>query len=247
VDLIAIEGLQVDCVVGVYPHERNRVQPLRIDVKLGLDTRRAGAGERLSETIDYAATASQIAFLLRNCRFGLLETAAHVLTRLLLSPPAPGERRARIRQVTLRLTKPYALAGHGVPSIEVHRRASDVELSHERKAFGTVDIVDETRDYGVYRLNLAPGASIPMHMHRSMEEAELMLGDGLVCQGRPVRAGTVFRWPREAAHDYHNPTDRWQSILCVDSPPFLPHDEIEVDGPAADVRPEPPFIPIVAR
>ena len=41
-DVIAIEGLVVDCVVGVYPHERDKLQPLRVDLYLELDTRAAG-------------------------------------------------------------------------------------------------------------------------------------------------------------------------------------------------------------
>ncbi len=246
-DVIAIEGLRVDCVVGVYPHERDRVQPLEIDVSMTLDTRRAAASEKLSLTVDYAATANQIAFLLRSCRFYMLETAASVLARLLLAPPAPGEQRARIEEVSLRLIKPYALAGHGVPSLTVRRNAKEVSLTHETKKFGTVDIIDETRHVGIYRLNIAPGRSIPLHVHRKMHESELILGDGLFCQDKPVPAGTVFRWPHEAPHRYDNPTDRWQSILCVDSPAFIPEDEIEVEGEPADVRPQPPFIASAVR
>ena len=245
-DVIRIQGLRVDCVVGVYPHERHRVQPLEVDVAMTLDTRRAGQRERLAHTVDYAATANQIAFLLRSCRFYMLETAARALTRLLLAPPAPGERRARIQEVELRLTKPFALAGHGVPSLQVTRDASDVSLTHEKKPFGTVDILDETKHVGIYRLNLAPGGVIPLPVHRTMQESELVLGDGLLCQGKPVSAGTVFRWPKEAPHRYDNPTDAWQSILCVDSPPFIPEDEVEVEGEPADVRPLPPFIPTAA-
>jgi dihydroneopterin aldolase len=246
-DVIAIEKLRVDCVVGVYPHERNRVQPLEVDVRLVLDTRRAGSSERLSQTVDYAATANQIAFLLRSCRFYMLEAAAWALARLLLAPPAPGEERARIQEVRLRLTKPDALAGHGIPSLSIQRTAGEVSLERETKPFGTVDIVDETRHVGIYRLNVAPGRSIPLHVHRRMQESELILGDGLLCQGKPVSAGTVFRWPKDAPHRYDNPSDQWQSILCVDSPPFSQDDEIEVDGEPADVPPQPPFIPSAVR
>ncbi len=162
----------------------------------------------------------------------------------MLAPPAPGERRARIQELTLRLEKPYALAGHGVPSLEIHRSARDVTLAHERKPFGTVDVIEETRHVGIYRLNLAPGRGIPLHVHKTMQESEMILGDGLLCQGKPVAAGTMFRWPKDAPHRYDNPTDRWQSILCVDSPPFLPEDEIEVEGSPAEVKPLPPFIPV---
>jgi dihydroneopterin aldolase len=241
-DVIAIEGLRVDCVVGVHAHERDESQPLEVSARMVLDTRRAGASERLGQSLDYAAAANQIAFLLSTCRFHLLETAARVLSRYLLAPPAPGERRARVEELTLRLAKPRAFGGRGVPSLEVHRRADEVILEHERKPFGTVDIVDETRQFGVYRLNVAPGRGIPLHVHRVMDESELVLGDGLLCQGRPVAPGTAFRWPKDAPHRYDNPTEQWQSILCVDAPSFLPSDEIEVDAPLAEVEPLRPWL-----
>jgi hypothetical protein len=41
-----------------------------------------------------------------------------------------------------------------------------------------------------------------------------------------------------------NPTDRHQTILCVDLPGFIPEDEIEVGGEPADVPAEPPWGPI---
>ena len=96
-DVIAIHGLETECVVGVYPHERGTPQPLFIDVELSVDTEAAARSEKLSYSIDYDGLASQLVFLLQSCRFRLLETAAHALCAYLLSPPAPGERRAQVR------------------------------------------------------------------------------------------------------------------------------------------------------
>lgn len=247
-DVIAIQRLTVDCIVGVYPHEREVPQPLELDVRMFLDTERAGTSQRLRRTIDYAAVATQLAFLLQHCRFHLLETAAHALSRFLLAPPALGEERARVQEVTLRLTKPLALAGRGVPSLEIHRDAAGVRLGAETKPWGTVDVIHEIRDHGIYRLNVAPGQSIPLHVHAVMNEAELTLGDGLMLNGQPVAASVVHRWPHDLAHVWHNPTTSWQSILCVDAPAFVPGDEIEVPGrEPGTATPEPPFLPPVPR
>lgn len=243
-DVLRIEELMVDCVVGVYPHERNASQPLRVDVEMRLATEKSAVRESLRYTVDYAATASQLVFLLRSCRFRLLETAAHVLSRYILAPPAPDERRAQIESAVVRLSKPGALRGFAVPSLEIERHASSMKLEVEQKPFGTVDVIHETKGAGIYRLNVAPGKSIPLHMHQQMRESEMVLGDGLLCQGQPCAPGTVHRWPRGAAHTYSNPTDRSLTILCVDSPRFIPEDEIEVDGEPADVPAEPPWGPI---
>jgi len=243
-DVLRIEKLMVDCVVGMYPHERNASQPLRVDVEMRLDTETSAVKESLRFTVDYAATASQLVFLLRSCRFRLLETAGHVLARYILAPPAPDERRAQVDSVLIRLSKPGALRGFAIPSLEIERTASWCEYGIESKPFGTVDVIYETKGAGIYRLNVAPRKSIPLHVHQQMRESEMVLGDGLLCQGERCAPGTVHRWPRGAAHTYANPTDQHQTILCVDSPRFMPEDEIGVAGEPDDVPAEPPWGPI---
>lgn len=243
-DIIRIEGLTVDCVVGIYPNEREAAQPLTIDLDMHLDTRAAALNERVRATVDYAATASQLVFLLRSCRFRLIETAAHALAAFVLAPPSPGERRASVGRLRLRLTKPGALRGFAVPSLTIEREASEFTYGVEDKTWGSVDVIHETRRAGIYRLNIEPGAGIPLHVHRQMREAEMVLTDGVEVQGRRALPGTVHRWPRGAAHRYDNPTDSWQTVLCVDSPPFIEQDEIPTEGESADVPPEPPWGPV---
>lgn len=242
-DVVRVEGLTVDCVVGLYPHERNASQPLIVDMALHLDVRRAAHEENVRLTVDYAATAAQIVFLLRACRFRLLETAAETIARFVLMPPAEDEGRAQVQRVDVVLRKPGALRGFATPSLTISRSAGSDE-AHEIKEWGSVDIVHETKDAGIYRLNVAPGKGIPLHVHKVMRESEMVLGSGLHCQNALVPMGTVHRWPRGAAHRYDNPSDEWQSILCVDVPRFMPEDEIVAEGEPADVPPEPPWGPI---
>lgn len=243
-DVLRISNLTVDCVVGVYPHERNASQPLQVDVEMCLDTEKAALKESVKATVDYAATTAQLVFLLRSCRFRLLETAAHALARYLLAPPSAGERRGQVESVRVRLTKPGGLKGFATPSLEIARDQRWCEIEVEERPFGTVDVIHETRDAGIYRLNIAPGREIPLHVHREMRESEMVLTDGVLCQGQACAPGTVHRWPRGAAHKYENPTDRVQSVLCVDLPRFIEDDEVAVEGEPADVSPEPPFGPI---
>jgi dihydroneopterin aldolase len=238
VDWIELRDMQVDCVVGVYPRERNVLQPLRLDVMLGLDTEKAALKEALSASVDYAALAAQLRFLLRSCEFRMLETAAHALAVFMLAPPALGERRAQIERVRIQLTKPLVLAGVAVPSLTIERERGFAKIEQEHKPFGVVDVIHETRDAGIYRLNIAPGRSIPLHAHHVMRESEMVLTEGLSCQGRAVLAGTVHRWPKGAAHCYHNPTERHQTILCIDSPRFMESDELLVQGEPAEIAAE---------
>ncbi len=234
-DRVRIEGLVADCVVGVYPRERDVAQPLRLDLEMRLDLGRAAVEEKVRYTVDYDFLSAQLVFLLQAARFRLLETAAHVIARYVLAPPPPGGQRAQVDSVTVRLTKPDALAGRATPSIEITRDKAWCAMVVEEKPFGTVDVIEETSDRGIYRLNVKPKGTIPLHVHRVMTESELVLTSGLHCQGKPVSAGTVFHWPKGAKHLYENPTDRVQSILCIDSPRFDESDEIEVEGAPDDV------------
>lgn len=237
-DLIELRDIEINCVVGLYPNERQVPQPLRLDVAMSLDTEPAARKESLAASVDYAAIATQLRFLLQSCRFRMLETAAHALACYLLAPPAPGEKRAQLERVRIRLEKPEVLEGIAIPSLCIEREKGFATLLREDKPFGIVEIIHETRDAGIYRLNIAPGASIPLHVHHVMQESELVLSEGLWCQGKPVQKGTVHRWPKNAAHSYHNPTDRTLSILCVDSPRFIETDEVAVEGEPAEVQAE---------
>jgi mannose-6-phosphate isomerase-like protein (cupin superfamily) len=139
--------------------------------------------------------------------------------------------------VSLRLSKPRALGGQSMPSLQVHRRADEMHYAQERKGFGEVDVIHEGAGYGIYRLRVRAGGTIPTHVHQVMEESELVLGAGLQLQGAPVRRGSAFRWPHGLPHRYDNPSSTEQTILCVDRPPFIPGDEVEVEAPPTGLSP----------
>lgn len=248
-DTIRLSGIRVDAVVGVYAHERTRAQPLVIDVEAGISTELAGRTEQLAHTLDYASLAAEVAFVARHGAFELLETAALALLRVVLLRPEqpwgaaeggrPALRSPSVEWARVRLTKPEALGGRAEARVEVTRdRAWAGAAERETKPFGTVDVLAELPNVGVYRLNIAPGRGIPLHVHRRMREAELVLTRGLLCQGRAVRPGTVFVWPHDHPHRYDNPTDAVQSVLCLDAPKFDPADEVEVMGEPKDLTPD---------
>lgn len=229
-DVIELRGLRADCIVGVYPEERKVEQPLHVDLALFLDTRAAAAGAELSKSLDYARLSGEVRFLLESCRFRLLETAAEALCRFILAPPTEDVPQAQVEAVSVRLTKPEALAGAAIPSLEIHRSREELVYEVEVKKWGLVDVLHVSQGCGIYRLRVAPGASIPTHVHHRMDERELILGPGLLLQGAPVVAGSAFRWPKNFPHRYDNPTEIEQSILCVDRPAFIPDDEVEVEA-----------------
>jgi dihydroneopterin aldolase len=216
-DVLRIRGLETECVVGVYPRERNRPQLLRIDLELSVDTESAGKTGRLSRTVDYDSTALGVVFLLQSCRFGLLETAAHALATHLLAPPSPAERRAAIAAVRIELIKPQALPGNAVASLCVEREASFANIRHESTDFGSVDVIHESPEAAIVRINFAPKTEAALSGH----DAEFVLSSGLTARGEPLGANTSRRLRRDAERRVVNPTRRWQSLIAVRSDPAL--------------------------
>lgn len=111
-DTILIEGLQVEALIGVYPHERQAVQPLLFDIALGGDHRAASAGDDVADAVDYAAVCERVRAFVAARRPQLLETLAEALAADLL-------RLRGVRSVRLRIRKPEAARALGAASVGV--------------------------------------------------------------------------------------------------------------------------------
>ena len=214
-DTIGISGLEVDCVVGVHRHERDAPQLLHVDVALRLDTDPAGESQRISRTVDYQEVTAQIVFILQCGRFLLLETAARALARHLLAPPLPDEVRPEVACCEIRLSKPNALDGKAIPSLFITRDAKWARLPREEASHGSSDTIHRSAEVEIHRLNLAPGAKAPLSSPAEVGEAVMMLGDGLLCQGKASPLGSIHRWAPGERYACLNPTGMTQSILRV--------------------------------
>lgn len=224
---ISIDQIEVDCLIGCLEHERQTVQRIRVDLSLDLDTEAAARNEALGQTWNYADITDIVTFVLQSGRFYLLETAGHVLVRTLLLPPAPAEERPAVTAASVTITKYGVLPGQARPRVRVEATRDEVLPTQEEKEWGTVDVIDETRLFGVYRLNV--DGEIPNHVHRRMRESELVLTEGLVGwqddgADTPLAVGRVVEWKNDQPHGYRGRG----SILCIDTPPFAPSDEVEV-------------------
>lgn len=121
VDRIVIEGLEVDCIVGVRPLERRRRQLVRLDLVLFMDLTGAGKTGRISDTVDYARVADEVRGLLRFREYQLIEVATEELAAMLFGVH-PG-----LHATKIRLEKPEALRGLA--------RSASVEIQRERAQF----------------------------------------------------------------------------------------------------------------
>jgi dihydroneopterin aldolase len=112
-DLIQLVGFRVVGIVGVLPEERERAQPLEIDLDLHVDLSAAGVSDALGETVDYGAVCSALAATVETAQPELLERLAAQLV------DAVFEVDERIEAVTLSVAKlrppvPHSLSSSGV-------------------------------------------------------------------------------------------------------------------------------------
>jgi dihydroneopterin aldolase len=152
-DTIRIEGLELRCIVGVRSYERRREQPLRVDVRLGLDLRAAARSGRISDTADYSRVADEITALFRFREYQLLEVAAEEAAAMILGVhPA-------VLEATVRIDKPQALAGRA--------RTASVEITRPREfaapevfADGERQKLLQTSEAFLEVLRVLPGRSV---------------------------------------------------------------------------------------
>lgn len=159
---IHISDVELDALVGVFTPERHQMQPLRVDAELDVDVSKAALQERLSLTVDYVGAQQLMLFVLEHCRFRLLETAARVLATLLLAKPDPCEERGIAERLRLRLTKPGALDGRGVPSVMLETKAMDVPLAPAVTALGQQQWAYHGKDAHIYRYVLEKGSILEL-------------------------------------------------------------------------------------
>jgi len=75
-DRIELRGFRAVGVVGVLPEERERAQPLEVDVDIEVDLSAAGATDELDATVDYGTVCERIAGVVAAGRPRLLERIA---------------------------------------------------------------------------------------------------------------------------------------------------------------------------
>ncbi len=109
-----IRQLQVDCIVGIYPHEREREQAVLLDVEIDYDFAPAAASDAIADVVDYDAVVSSLTDLIRARQFQLIETMAEASAALLL------ERIALATAVRIEIRKPAAVprAQHSFVRVE---------------------------------------------------------------------------------------------------------------------------------
>ena len=101
-DIVYIEQLEVETVIGIYDWEREIRQRVTIDLQMGTDIRQAAATELVDNTLNYKTVSDDLLEYVAGTEFQLIETLAEAIAeRVLANYP--------VRGLKLRLGKPGAV------------------------------------------------------------------------------------------------------------------------------------------
>ncbi len=103
---ITISELWCDAIIGIYPHEREQAQPLRLSIAVEIDAADAIAQDSIAQTLDYDALVTALKEHTENHHYQLLETLLSKLLNEIAQFDAA-------LNASLTISKPNALAHLG--------------------------------------------------------------------------------------------------------------------------------------
>jgi len=107
---VFVRDLAVEAEIGVYAHERGRLQPLIVEVELEVE---AGRRRALADTVNYETIVAQAVAIAASGHIGLVESYAQRLADACMALP-------RVVTARVRVEKPLALAPRtAVPGVEI--------------------------------------------------------------------------------------------------------------------------------
>lgn len=116
-DKIFIKNLNLEMIIGIYPHEINKKQAIILDLELQADAQKAALTDNIKHTIDYDRVVEYINLLCNQHQFKLIETLAEFLASNIIET-------FHTNWIKITITKPYALLETKEVGIVIERRSS---------------------------------------------------------------------------------------------------------------------------
>jgi len=113
-DLVFIEDLRIQTVIGVFDWEREITQTVSLDLKMSFDIRHAASSDDIGDTLDYKAVAKRLIQFVENSEFQLVESLAEHCARIVLEE-------FPVKWVQLKLSKPGAVRGSSAVGVIIER------------------------------------------------------------------------------------------------------------------------------
>jgi dihydroneopterin aldolase len=103
-DIIFLNNLKIDTVIGIYEWERKIKQSVIIDLEMATDIARAAASDSIDDTLNYKAVAKRLISFVSESEFQLVETLTERIAEIILTE-------FNVPWVKVRLNKQGAVRG----------------------------------------------------------------------------------------------------------------------------------------
>jgi FolB domain-containing protein len=101
---LCVEGIDIDCTIGVTERERATKQRIVLNLKLKVDFTKVAVSDAIRDSIDYRVATRRVIAECEKSSFQLIETLASHLTRMIFSESS------EIEKVVMEVWKPGALS-----------------------------------------------------------------------------------------------------------------------------------------
>jgi dihydroneopterin aldolase len=120
-DRIFLRDLRIETVIGIYDWERGIRQTVSFDFEFPADIRMAAQTDDIAHTLDYKSVAKSVISFVEASHYGLVETLAQEVARLLLAEFG-------LPWVKIALNKPGAVRGSRDVGVQIERSRADFGL-----------------------------------------------------------------------------------------------------------------------
>ena len=83
-DIVFIEDLRIDTIIGIYDWEREVKQTIALDIEMAADNTLPASTEDIEDAVNYKAVAKRLIAYTENSQFQLVETLAERLAEIIL-------------------------------------------------------------------------------------------------------------------------------------------------------------------
>ena len=113
-DIVFIEDLRIETIIGIYDWERELRQVVAIDLEMATDNTKAATTESIDDALNYKAVAKRLIQFVGESEFQLVETLSERIAEIVINE-------FEVPWLRLKLSKPGAVTGSKAVGIIIER------------------------------------------------------------------------------------------------------------------------------
>lgn len=115
-DIIYLNDLEIETIIGIFDWERRVKQKVRLNLEMGADVRKAAATDKIEDTLNYKSVAKRLIEFVEESEFQLVETLAERVADIIINE-------FNIPWVRIKINKPGAVRYAGDVGVVIERGA----------------------------------------------------------------------------------------------------------------------------